>query len=50
MPDLLRELMAMKILKMEVNDSGNIDETSLTLNRSTLTWRKDGVVGSATLY
>jgi hypothetical protein len=31
-------------------DSGNISATSLTLNGSTLTWRKDGGVRSATLY
>jgi hypothetical protein len=31
-------------------DRGNIDATSLTLDGSTLTWRKDGVLRSATLY
>jgi hypothetical protein len=31
-------------------DSGNISDNSLTLSGSTLTWRKDGVVRSATLY
>ena len=31
-------------------DSGNISKPSLTLNGSTLTWRKDGVLRSATLY